>query len=374
MDLNELVVQEILESQREFMEMNYNNNLKKELLKREEAFKKQEKSKIKSLTAELSEKNRSIENLIDIQIENERLKRDFELISRKSKLEIEKAKTEIENQISRKLEDSISQKYELQLAEKEKQIAEVKKSANEAVKKASQGSMQLQGEVQEEAIENWLLKMFPTDKIHEVKKGALGADCLQIVNEFDFQNCGSIYYESKNTKEFNSSWISKFKKDIQEKNADIGVLVTNTLPKNQKRMKVIDGIYVCTFDEFKGLSEVLRNTIIEFSRHKIINDNVKDKKELLYDFLTSKEFVSGIERIIESFIEMNTDLEKEERIYTRNFSKRRSLVRVAQNNVIKLFTNFSSIAGPSIKNLDLLEYESNSSFSNLELLQRIAEE
>ena len=170
MDLNELVVQEILESQREFMEMNYNNNLKKELLKREEAFKKQEKSKIKSLTAELSEKNRSIENLIDIQIENERLKRDFELISRKSKLEIEKAKTEIENQISRKLEDSISQKYELQLAEKEKQIAEVKKSANEAVKKASQGSMQLQGEVQEEAIENWLLKMFPTDKIHEVKK------------------------------------------------------------------------------------------------------------------------------------------------------------------------------------------------------------
>ena len=47
---------------------------------------------------------------------------------------------------------------------------------------------------------------------------------------------------------------------------------------------------------------------------------------------------------------------------------------VAQNNTVKLFTNFSSIAGSTIKNLQLLEYESDSSISNVELLQRMAED
>ena len=189
----------------------------------------------------------------------------------------------------------------------------------------------------------------------------MGADCLQVVNEFHNQNCGTIYYESKNTKEFNQKWISKFKKDLQSKNADIGVIVTKTYPKNQNRMRVVDGVYICSYKEFKGLSGVLRNTIVEFSKHKIINENISDKKELLYSFLTSKAFAAGIERIIESFVEMNKDIEKEERVSVKNFEKRRTLMNIAQNSTVKLFTSFSSIAGSSIKNLELLEFESDSS-------------
>ena len=49
-------------------------------------------------------------------------------------------------------------------------------------RKAEQGSMQLQGEVQELAIEEWLREKFPLDSIDEVKKGARGADCMQIVH------------------------------------------------------------------------------------------------------------------------------------------------------------------------------------------------
>ena len=280
----------------------------------------------------------------------------------------------MKSELTTQLEKTISEKYELQLAEKEIQISQVKKSANEAVLRASQSQSQLQGESQENAIEKWLLNNFPLDKIHEVKKGSLGADCLQTVNESGMENCGTIYYESKNTKEFNNQWISKFKNDIQNQNADIGVLVTKTPAKDQKRIKVIDGIYVCSFEEFKDLSEVLRNTILEFSKHKKINENVKDKKELLYSFLTSKNFVNAIERIIESFVTMNKDLSKEERISAKNFSKRRSLMRVAQENTINLFTNFSTIAGASIQNIELLEYEAGSAMSNVEILKRISNE
>jgi len=373
MDLNELVIDQIINSEREKISNGYDVKLEKALSKREEELNQDNQKKLSLISRELEIKNNSISNLLEIQAENEKLKRDNDLAKRKMNLELEKAKTEISNTVSQELEKSISEKYEFRLAEKEKQIQQVKKSAEDAAKKANQGSMQLQGEVQEEAMEKWLLNQFPLDNILEVKKGQLGADCLQIVNEFDIQNCGKIYYESKNTKDFNNQWISKFKKDIQSQNADVGVLVTQTMPKSMKRMGIIDGIYVCSFNEFKGLSVILRNTLIEFARHKIINENVEGKQALLYEFLTSKKFLSHVESIIDSFRKMNLDLEKEERMAFKNFEKRRSYIRLAQKGTVSLFTNFSSIAGSSIKNLELLEFDSESSISNVELLQRLAD-
>ena len=38
--------------------------------------------------------------------------------------------------------------------------------------------------------------------------------------------------------------IGKFKKDIQSQNADIGILVNQTMPKGIKRMGVFEGIYI----------------------------------------------------------------------------------------------------------------------------------
>ena len=373
MNLNELVIDQIINSEREKISNGFDVKLEKALSKREEELNQDNQKKLSLISRELEIKNNSISNLLEIQAENEKLKRDNDLAKRKMNLELEKAKTEISNTVSQELEKSISEKYEFRLAEKEKQIQQVKKSAEDAAKKANQGSMQLQGEVQEEAMEKWLLNQFPLDNILEVKKGQLGADCLQIVNEFDIQNCGKIYYESKNTKEFNGQWITKFKKDIQAQNADIGVLVTQTMPKGMKRMGIVEGIYICSYNEFKGLCMILRNTLIEFARHRIINDNIEGKQELLYAFLTSKKFMSHVESIIDSFRKMNIDLEKEERIAFKNFEKRRSYIRLAQKGTVSLFTNFSSIAGSSIKNLELLEFDSESSISNVELLQRLAD-
>ena len=48
-------------------------------------------------------------------------------------------------------------------------------------RKAEQGSMQLQGEVQELLLENILQNTFPFDKIIPVGKGVRGADCIQTI-------------------------------------------------------------------------------------------------------------------------------------------------------------------------------------------------
>src|SRR5690606_27252105 len=146
---------------------------------------------------------------------------------------------------------------------------------------------QLQGEVMELAIEEYLSKTFPLDTIDEIKKGATGADCVQIVNTREEQNCGTIYYESKRTKAFQPTWIEKFKNDIRTKKADIGVLVTEVMPSDMDRMGMKEGVWICTFEEFKGLSAVLRQSIIQLNQAVQSQENKGDKMSMLYDFLTS---------------------------------------------------------------------------------------
>ncbi len=116
--------------------------------------------------------------------------------------------------------------HHLKLRELEKQLEDQKKLADEMKRKADQGSMQLQGEVQETALEEMLRNAFPFDVIAEVNKGARGADCVQLVRNNFGQECGKIIYESKRTESFGADWIEKFKKDMRSTGADIAVLVT----------------------------------------------------------------------------------------------------------------------------------------------------
>ena len=106
------------------------------------------------------------------------------------------------NEEKEKIRKSEEEKVEMKFREYEKQIEDQKKLMNEMQRKYEQGSMQMQGEVQELAIEEWLQDNFPLDTITEIKKGARGADCIQTVNTRIRQNCGTIYYESKRTKDF----------------------------------------------------------------------------------------------------------------------------------------------------------------------------
>ena len=66
--------------------------------------------------------------------------------------------------------------------------------------------MQLQGEVQELALEELLRTAFPFDMITEVGKGVRGADCIQTVRNAIGIECGKIIYESKRTENFTADW------------------------------------------------------------------------------------------------------------------------------------------------------------------------
>jgi hypothetical protein len=245
----------------------------------------------------------------------------------------------------------------------QKQLEDQKKLAEEMKRKHEQGSMQLQGEVMELAIEEWLAAQFPLDSINEIKKGANGADCLQVVNTREQVNCGTIYYESKRTKAFQPAWIEKFKNDIREKNATIGVLVTEVMPSDMERMGLKEGIWICSYDEFKGLCAVLRQSIVQWSRVKQHQENKGDKMGMLYDFLTSNEFRLQMEGVVEGFTQMKIDLEKEKNAFKSIWKQREKQIERVRDNAIGMHASIKGIAGSAIQSIPSLELK-----NDLELL------
>jgi hypothetical protein len=252
----------------------------------------------------------------------------------------------------------------MKVAEKEQVINQLRDQLQAAQRRAEQGSMQLQGEVQELAIEEWLAEQFPLDSIDEIKKGALGADCLQIVNTRTRQNCGSIYYESKRTKSFQPGWIEKFKADIQAKNAHIGVLVTEAMPSDMDRLGLRDGVWVCSFEEFKGLCVVLRESVIRLSTAISIQENKGDKMGMLYDFLTGNEFRMQIEAIVEGFTQMHTDLNSEKRAMQGIWKKREKQIEKVLLNTNHMYSSIRGIAGSAIQAVPQLELPGDESDSD----------
>lgn len=311
------------------------------------------------LQKELNEKSEQIKELNLTKAEIEKLKREKselkEAIEAESQLKLNQLILEEKEKI-RKIEED---KNELRVKELLKQLEDQKKLTEEMKRKQEQGSMQLQGEVQELAIEEWLSAQFPLDTIDEIKKGARGGDCIQTVHTRQQQNCGTIYYESKRTKDFQPSWIEKFKADIREKSADIGVLVTDVLPSDMARMGLKDGIWICTFEEFKGLCTVLRETLIRLNTSLVSQENKGDKMHLLYDFLTSNTFRMQVEAIVEGFSQMKADLETEKRSMQRIWKQREKQIEKVIVNTIDMYGSVRGIAGNAVQAVKALELESD---------------
>jgi hypothetical protein len=340
--------------------------VKDEIKQKELALKKKYKAEaaeeqsdaLTSLREELEEKSGKIKELNKTSIQLEKLKRE------KAELE-DTLKAEAEKQLNKKLieekekirkeEDS---KNELKFKELQKQLEDQKKLTEEMKRKQEQGSMQTQGEVQELGIEEWLSDKFPLDAIQEIKKGERGADCLQTVHTRTRQNCGTIYYESKRSKTFQASWIEKFKADIRDKNADIGVLVTEVMPTDMERLGIRDGVWICSFDEFKGLCSVLRESIIQISTALVAQDNKGDKMGMLYDFLTSNEFKLQIEAIVEGFTQMKSDLESEQRSMRAIWKKRDKQIDKVLLNTTDMYGSIKGIAGNAVLSVPLLDLPS----------------
>jgi len=324
-------------------------------IKLKQKFQEEQAEQFNALQKELNEKSEQVKELNRTRAEIEKLKRGISEVKEIAEAEAQKSLNETlvsERERIRKHEED---KNELRFKELQKQLEDQRKLTEEMKRKQEQGSMQLQGEVQELAIEEWLATQFPLDSIEEIKKGARGGDCIQVVNTRTMQNCGTVYYESKRTKDFQPSWIEKFKADIRVKGANIGVLVTEVMPSDMDRMGLKDGIWICNYDEFKGLCSVLRESIIQISNAISSQENKGDKMHMLYDYLTGNTFRLQVEAIVEGFTQMKVDLESEKRAMQSIWKKREKQIDKVTVNTIDMHASIKGIAGNAIQAVKLLE-------------------
>ncbi|MRJ02719.1 MAG: DUF2130 domain-containing protein [Epsilonproteobacteria bacterium] len=312
--------------------------------------------KIELLERELEEKRSKMVELHKMEVEVERLKREKEEALYRAQVEAERKLSQRLEEERERLQEQIFREMEVKLKEKDIQLEQLRRELERAHQKAEQGSQQLKGEAQEVLIEEWLRNAFPLDTIQEVKKGSRGGDCIQIVNDRTIPRCGTIYYESKRTKEFNRGWIEKLKRDMREIGADVGVLVTQTMPKELERMGLLDGVWVCSFQEFKALSLVLRENLIKLAYVKRSQENRQDKMGLLYAYLTSEEFRMQIEAIVEGFVQMQEELNKEKRAIQKIWKQREKQIEKVLESTISMYGAIKGIAGnaiPHVKGLEL---------------------
>jgi hypothetical protein len=315
----------------------------------------EEQEKFKILQEELNEKSAKLREFNQAKAEIERLKREKEEIRDSILAENEKIMNLKLNEERERIKKAESERFEFTRLEYEKKLGDQMKLVEEMRRKSEQGSMQLQGEVQELAIEEWLKESFPLDTISEIKKGSIGGDCVQTVNTYTRRNCGSIYYESKRTKTFSNDWIEKFKSDMRAKGIDIGILVTKAMPKDMERMGLKEGVWICSFEEFKGLSAIMRETVIKMSELTISQENKGDKMVMLYDYLVSPKFKAQFSAIIEGFSSMKSGLDTERRAMEKIWKAREKQIEKVILNTAHMYGSIKGIAGDAIETVKALE-------------------
>ena len=285
------------------------------------------------------------------------LKREELLKEKEQELELllqRKLKEEREA-IELKIVKQEQDKNELRFREYEKKIEQTQKALEEAQRKATQGSMQLQGEVQEQALEALLKEAFPFDLIDEVGKGVKGADCIQTVRNNFGQPCGKIIFESKRTVSFANDWIEKLKTDMRAQNADIAIIVTQAMPKDMDLFGEKNGIWICTFQEVKALVHVFRSYILRVYAVAKSQDNKGDKMHLLYDYLTSNEFAEQWKAIREGFLSMKHSIDTERTTMEKLWKSREKQLEKILLNASHISGSIEGISGMENVDLKLLD-------------------
>lgn len=298
--------------------------------------------------------------------ELEFMNKEMELQNKASQMELEYEKklllerTQLAEQIRKQEGERIAHKemeFQMRMKELEKQLEDQKKLAEEMQRKAEQGSVQLQGEVQELLLEEILSAQFPTDSIEEVGKGVEGADCILTVRNNMGHECGKIIFESKRTRNWNSAWLEKLKKDMRSTQSHIAVLVTKAYPKNMQCFGQLDGIWICNFNEVSGLTTALRNAILMVYESKKAEENKGEKMQMLYNYLTGPEFRGQVEAIVEGFMAMKMALAKEKIQMEKIWKEREKQIDKVLLSTASMYGSVKGIAGSSVNNIPLLEPE-----------------
>lgn len=338
----------------------------------EQKAKKQAEEELEKLKSKMKEESSSELKALQEQLEKQKLEarkaQENELLLRKKANELEEREKNLELEKQRQLDEErkkiqeqtaelLMKEHQMKDAEKNKQMEDMRRKIEELQQKANLTSQQLQGEVQELELEEFLRKEFPTDDIRPVGKGVRGGDVLQVIRDQFGRECGTIIWESKRTKAWAGDWSDKLKEDMRSCKADVAILVSSVLPQGIKMFGPFEGIFVTNWDCLLGVSSQIRLALVREAQIKSSVVGKNEKMEIIWNYLSSSQFVQKVEAIVEAFSTMREDLEKEKRMYTQLWAKREKQIERVINNTIGMHGELQGLMGASLPQITGLTIE-----------------
>ena len=256
-----------------------------------------------------------------------------ELALRREKNALEERARSLDLEVARKLDAqkrelesslrrTLAEEGSLKLAEKEKQIEDLKKLVGEMKRKSEQGSQELQGEVLELDIQAALERQFQWDEIRPVPKGMSGADLIQEVRNGQGTVCGRIVWETKNTKHWQSGWLAKLKDDQRAAGGNLAVLVSAALPEGMHEFGLIEGVWVASPRAWPALAVALREQLVQVAFAHAAAEGKQEKMEALYRYLAGDSFRARVQGIVEGFTALQDQLARERRAMEKLWKER----------------------------------------------------
>lgn len=291
---------------------------------------------------------------------------EFENMKKNQALDLERARMEERKKLEVELQKQAEERakfewekmkldFEKREAELRKQLEMTQRSLEDASRKVSQWSMQIQGEVQEDALKEMLGREFPVDNILDVEKGIKWADIIQEVRNDFGQTVGIIAWEAKNTKAWTESWIDKLKEDRLRANADISVLVSASLPKGIEKFGLYKGIWVAEWSYALPIATMLRAQICSLAELRGSLVAKDEKMEVLYNYLTSPKFKDKVENIIDAFKQMKEQVDEERRAFEKRWKTREQLLEQVIKNTSGMYGDLGWVVGGKLAPVSYLE-------------------
>ena len=305
---------------------------------------------LKQRDIKLADAQKAQADLIRKQRELDDAKRELELtVEKRVQTDLaaarEKAKKEAEDEMK------------LKVMEAEQTIASMQRQIEDLKRRAEQGSQQLQGEVQELEIESLLSARFPRDTIQPVPKGEFGGDILHRVMGPLGQQCGTILWESKRTKNWSDGWLPKLREDQRAAKAEIAVILSQVLPKDVETFGLVDQVWVAHPKVALPVAVALRQTLIEIAGARQASEGQQTKMEMVYQYLTGPRFRHRIQAIVEAFSSMREDLDRERKAITKQWSKREEQIDRVMQATVGMYGDLQGIAGKTLQEIEGLEFQ-----------------
>ena len=247
-------------------------------------------------------------------------------------------------------------KIEMDSAIREKDLENQRliKEAEDARAKLNhtKSSQELVGEAAELLLLERLQTNFELDNFEEIKKGQQGADILQSICKRSGEVVGSIYYESKKTKKWSEGWIAKFKDDIRNKGATIGILVSEVLPEYCNDIIFKDGIWITSPRFVLFVAAACSKEIHSVHKSKIVKAGKASLEGDVYDYITGDEFMERFRVVSETISAQLEDLEREEKALKKTWRIRRKQIDKSQTNLIEIFGDLDALSNGNIKSIE----------------------